>query len=288
MCVGHWVLVELNSETLDHNNKKMPVSKSFIPKATMKFYLFIIVLFTSLVASSRTDADNLDQAIATGTMTNQAAVNSQKKIDRLSGQTRKALDEFRRVTRETDNLITYNGHLRKLLRSQQEEKESIERQLVEIETTKHEIVPLILRMLESIETFVELDFPFLPEERHKRIENLKAMMLRADVSNAEKYRRILEAYQIENDYGQTIEAYRADLKANGTLRTVNFLRLGRVALYYQTLDGNETGNWNRVKKRWQLLPDKYKKPIRNGLRIARKEAAPDLLVLPVPAPETVK
>ena len=221
-------------------------------------------------------------------MTNQAAVKSQKKIDRVSGQTRKALDEFRRVSRETDNLITYNGHLRKMLRSQQEEKESIERQLVEIETTKHEIVPLILRMLESIETFVELDFPFLPEERHKRIENLKAMMLRADVSNAEKYRRILEAYQIENDYGQTIEAYRADLKANGTPKTVNFLRLGRVALYYQTLDGNETGNWNRVKKRWQLLPDKYKKPIRNGLRIARKEKAPDLLILPVPAPETVK
>ncbi len=246
------------------------------------------VLFIFLGFPPNSDADNLDQAIATETTINQAAVKSQKKIDRVSGQTRKALDEFRRVSRETDTLITYNGHLRKMLRSQQEEKESIERQLVEIETTWREIVPLILRMLESIETFVELDFPFLPDERHKRIENLKAMMLRADVTDAEKYRRILEAYQIENDYGQTIEAYPADLKDSGTPRTVNFLRLGRVALYYQTLDGNETGTWNRVEKSWELLPYEYKKPIRNGLRIARKEVAPDLLILPVSAPEAVK
>lgn len=258
------------------------------PKTTMKFYLSIAVLIALLVASSSGDADNLDQAIVTENTINQAAISSQKKIDRVSSQTREALDEFRRVTRETDTLMTYNGHLKKMLQSQQDEKASIERQLVAIETTGREIIPLILRMLESIESFVELDFPFLPEERHQRIENLKTMMLRADVTDAEKYRRILEAYQIENDYGQTIEAYRADLKGTGTPRPVDFLRLGRVALYYQTLDGKETGTWNRVKKRWELLPDRYKKPIRNGLRMARKETAPDLLVLPVSAPEIAK
>ena len=98
----------------------------------------------------------------------------------------------------------------------------------------------------------------------------------------------MEAYQIENDYGNTIEAYRADLSLNGNNSSVDLLRLGRVALYYQRLDGSETGLWNKETKRWDTLPSDYRNAIRNGLRIARKEAAPDLLVVPVPAPEAVK
>jgi hypothetical protein len=117
---------------------------------------------------------------------------------------------------------------------------------------------------------------------------LKDMFVRADVTNAEKYRRILEAYQIENDYGNTIEAYRSDLELNGTVTEVDFLRLGRVAIYYQRLDGSESGFWNKTNKRWESLPLSYSNSIRNGLRIARKEAAPDLLILPVPAAEAAK
>ncbi len=258
------------------------------PNTTMKFCLSTTLLIMLLVTSLNSGADNLDQAITTETTINQTASKSQQKINQISAQTRKALNDFRQVNRDTETLKTYNGHLRKMLQSQHEEKESIQRQLLAIENTEREIVPLILRMLESVETFVKLDFPFLPKERFKRIKHLKAMMLRADVTDAEKYRRILETYQIENDYGRTIEAYRADLNDREIPRTVDFLRLGRVALYYQTLDGNEIGTWNRVTKRWELLPSKYKKSIRLGLRIARKEAAPDLLVLPVSAPETVE
>ena len=108
------------------------------------------------------------------------------------------------------------------------------------------------------------------------------MITRADVTNAEKFRRIIEAYQIENDYGNTIEAYRANIELAGKISSVDFLRLGRVALYYQRLDGSETGFWNNTEQRWEELPSEYRNPVRQGLRIARKEAAPDLLTLPVP------
>jgi hypothetical protein len=117
------------------------------------------------------------------------------------------------------------------------------------------------------------------------LTKLKEMVLRADVTNAEKFRRIIEAYQIENEYGNTIEAYRADLTLQGEASSVDFLRLGRVALYYQHFDGSETGYWDKEQEQWQILSQDYRIAIRNGLRIARKETAPDLLTLPIPVAE---
>ena len=227
-------------------------------------------------------ADTLSKTIQTENAIQKSAIKSQKNIDSLDDRTRKMLEQYRSVTRQTKTLLTYNAHLKALLDSQEQEKASFEQQLEQIETTQREIVPLILNMQESLAQFVQLDLPFLPEERQQRISNLNDMMTRADVTNAEKFRRIIEAYQIENDYGNTIEAYRANIELAGETSSVDFLRLGRVALYYQRLDGSETGFWNNTEKRWETLPAEYRNSIRQGLRIARKEAAPDLLTLPVP------
>ena len=103
-------------------------------------------------------------------------------------------------------------------------------------------------------------------------------MERADVSLAEKYRRVLEAYQVETEYGRTIEAYQDDLILEDETRTVNFLRIGRVGLYYLTLDGQEAGAWNEG---WQSLDDSYRQAIDKGLKVAKKQLPPDLLVLPL-------
>ena len=230
-------------------------------------------------------AEHLSEAINVETTTNNAAIRSQKKIDALSDKTQKMLEQYRSASHQTETLLVYNKHLQDLLNSQEKEKVSLEQQLKDIEITQREIVPLILRMLDSLDKFISLDLPFLPEERKLRLTKLKEMVVRADVTNAEKFRRILEAYQIENDYGNTIEAYRADLMLKGETSSVDFLRLGRVALYYQHFDGSEAGYWNKDQKQWQTLSEDYRNAIRNGLRIARKETAPDLLTLPIPAAE---
>ena len=107
-------------------------------------------------------------------------------------------------------------------------------------------------------------------------------MERADVTIAEKYRRILEAYQVETEYGRTIEAYRDEVTVDDMTRTVDFLRIGRVSLYYLTLDSMEAGIWNEG---WQVLSNEYRQPISQGLKIAKKQLPPDLLVLPVKAAE---
>ncbi|MEO1867897.1 MAG: DUF3450 domain-containing protein [Methylococcales bacterium] len=240
-----------------------------------------IVLLSVTVAQ----ADVITESIAIEGKTNQAAKQSQKKIDKVSERTKVLLEEYRTVSHHIESLLVYNQHLRDLIKSQEQEMVSIKKQLKEIEVTQREIVPLMLRMLDNLEKFVALDLPFLTDERNQRVAELKKIMIRADVTNAEKYRRILEAYQIENEYGNTIEAYRTHINLNGKDSAVECLRLGRVSLYYQRLDGSETGYWNKESSQWQLLDSRYSSAILKGLRIARKEAAPNLLTLPLPAAE---
>lgn len=240
-------------------------------------WLMAISLALPLIAS----AGKLEQAIDTQVNTDIAAQKSQQNIDKLDDETKEMLLEYRDVLRQTQSLHAYNTQLENLVASQQAELESISLQLKNIETTQRDIVPLMLKMIDVLEQFVLLDIPFLPEERHNRIVALKTMMGRADVSLAEKYRRIMEAYQVETEYGRTIEAYQGDLTDAAELRTVDFLRIGRVSLYYLTLDGLEAGIWDVSNQQWKQLDDDYLQAIADGLKVARKQLPPDLLVLPV-------
>ena len=147
---------------------------------------------------------------------------------------------------------------------------------------QRDVVPLMVDMLDSLESFIKLDVPFLVEERSQRLSLMKDLLKRADVTTAEKFRRLLESLSLKNNYGRTIEAYNGKLIGEGGAeRTVQFLRLGRVVLAYQTLDGNEQGIWNMNEKRWESLPAEFRNALNQGFRIAKKQAPPDLIRLPV-------
>lgn len=234
-----------------------------------------------LLSSMMVQAETLEHAIETQTSTELAAQKSQQQIDSLADEATSMLAEYREVLQQSQSLHAYNAQLEQLVQSQQSELESIQQQLKNIETTQRDIVPLMSKMIDVLSQFVELDVPFLSEERAARIIQLQTLMGRADVSLAEKYRRIMEAYQVETEYGRTIEAYQSDLVIDGNSRTVDFLRIGRVSLYYLTLDGQEAGIWDQQNRQWQQLSDDYLQPLAQGLKIAKKQLAPDLLVLPV-------
>lgn len=216
-----------------------------------------------------------------------AAAASQTRVNKLDDETQTMLRDFRDTLRETDSLRRYNEQLEVQIKSQEEEMVSIQKQIQEIERTNREIYPLMQRMVETLDQFVKLDLPFLPAERSQRIATLKEIMTRADVSTAEKYRRILEAYSVEMEYGRTLEAYQGKLGDGADAPTVDFLRVGRVALLYQTLDASQTGYWDATAKAWQEDSD-YKDAAIKGLKIARKQVAPNLIIAPVPAPTTEK
>jgi hypothetical protein len=212
-----------------------------------------------------------------------AAVAAQQRLNSISDETRELLLQYRQHLSETKSLRDYVGQLSGQVKSQRDEIEFMQKQLAEIEVTAREVTPLMQKMLDTLDRFVQLDVPFQIEERRKRVDALKDMMGRADVSISEKYRRILEAYQIETEYGRTLEAYQAELGEGADARTVRFLRLGRVALLYQTMDGKETGYWDASQKKW-IVDDSYRTAVKHGFEVADKVGAPDLLTAPVPAP----
>lgn len=253
---------------------------------------FVLALSLSLVTAVAFEATaQLDDIVQERVDDNKSSTKSQEKVDNFSDQTDALLSEYKVVLQQIDALRVYNRQVEVLIAAQAEEKLSLESQIDGVELIGRQITPLMLEMISGVESFVELDLPFLLDERRNRVKVLREIMKRADISDAERYRRIMEAYQIENDFGRTIEAYRADLTRAGTTRSVDFLRFGRIALMYQTQDASETGVWDPKagpKGDWVVLPSEYTSPVRQGLRIARKQVAPDMLQLPIAAAEDAK
>jgi len=244
-----------------------------------------VFLATALIFYSCASTAALDKAVDQSLRNDDAEVHTQKKIDKLSDSTRALFEQYQLLSREHGALRIYNDQLERLITSQETEKYSIRQQMADIDLTQREIVPLMLRMIDKLDEMVRTGIPFLPDERAQRVARLHEVMDRSDVAVAEKYRQILEAYQIELDYGRTIEAYQSLLTDKGRKLTVNFLRVGRLGLYYQTLDGKQAGYWDKTRSAWQPLPDEERLALRKAFRVARKQVAPDFIQLRVPAPE---
>ena len=229
--------------------------------------------------------DSIEGVVDKQAGTQQTSAETQKRIDALDDESRDMLNEYRQTMSQTTDLQAYNQQLERLVTSQNVELADYERRFQEIEITKRQILPLIIRMLEVLEDFVGIDMPFLPQERSMRIAGLNELMDRPDVPTSEKYRRVTEGYQIELEYGHTIEGYEGEIEVNGVTRTVAFLRYGRLGLYYMTLDGQEIGYWDKEADDWVILGSEYRQSLDRAMRIARKQLPPDLTRLPVPAPE---
>jgi len=226
----------------------------------------------------------LEEVIDTRAEGNKAVEASQQRIEAISDETDSLLAQYRTALKQIDSLDLYNAQMRDLLAAQEKELGSLQDQLERVQLVGRSVTPLMILMIDAIEKFVGLDMPFLLEERTKRVEDLRKLMTRSDVTTAERFRQIMEAYQIESEYGRTIEAYRSTVKLDDRESTVDFLRFGRIAFVYQTLDGSEAAVWDRNEKTWKPLEASDRSAIRDALRIARKQAAPDLIRLPLPAP----
>lgn len=240
--------------------------------------LFSLLFYPSLLLAS---SDKLQDAINTQSRLNSTDNSSQTKINKLADQSQDLLAQYKQVTREAENLKIYNNNLEKLIHSQTSEITSLNKQLSEIDATNHGIVPLMIRMLESLDKFIDLDVPFLLTERKNRIAVLNDLLVNASITTSEKYRRIMEAFQIEAEYGRTIETYRGSLSNTDNKRTVDFLRIGRLSLVYLTLDGNDAFVWDHGNSQWTELSGSYVSQIQKGIRIAKKQAAPELLSMPL-------
>ena len=247
------------------------------------FFVSAVGLLLVNVASAQQLAQVLDQ----GERRIRLAQESQQRVDTTVAKTRSLGDEYRQILREIEGLEVYNTLLERQVARQVEQKDEVRASIDQVTVIQRQIVPLMDRMITGLEQFVELDVPFLEKERKNRVSTLRSLLERQDVSVAEKFRRVMEAYQIENEYGRTIENYKGSLEIDGLVREVDFLRIGRVTLVYQTTDGQNQGVWDQANGEWVALGSEYRNRIRQGLRVARRQLAPELLLLPVPAPEDI-
>ncbi|GHE87794.1 DUF3450 domain-containing protein [Thalassotalea profundi] len=243
------------------------------------------ITFSAVVSTAITittvQAQDLKEVVAASKEINNSANQSQQKINKIDEQIQSKLQKFKVVNKEVDGLNVYNKQMQAQLDNQLEELSNLAVSMEQVSIIERQISPLMARMIDTLTTFVSLDVPFLPEERSKRVTGLQSMLERADVAVSEKFRRVLEAYQVEVEYGRTIEAYSGLQMIDGQERDVDFLRIGRVSFIYQTRDGQQMGMWDQASKSWQPLDAGFRSDINKGLRIARKQLAPDLITVPV-------
>ena len=230
----------------------------------------------------------LSKAMDTQRQSDKSSVRTQIRIGQLDDQATELRGDYRVTIQELDRIQVYNAHMQTLVNSQQAEINRITTELENIVVVEQGIIPLMGSMIETLDEFIHLDIPFNLEERENRIDMLRTNMDSSELTISEKFRQIMNAYQIETSFGKDTEATVGNLEVKGEIREVDFLRVGRILLAYQTPDRQETGFYNKNTGRWEALGDEYRKPITEGLRIANKQAAPDLLKLPVPAPENAQ
>jgi hypothetical protein len=156
-----------------------------------------------------------------------------------------------------------------------------EKQLADIEGMQQEITPMIAALIKELQDFVAADQPFLSEERRTRLTRLVELRDDPEVPVSEKFRKVLEAMLVETEYGNTIEVYQETIKTCGGEMLVDIFRLGRVGLFYQSLDHTSCGFYNVAAKAWQPLPGVYKRSIATAMEIGAKRRPAELLTLPL-------
>jgi regulator of replication initiation timing len=206
---------------------------------------------------------------------------SQAKINSIYEQTQDLLAEYRNTVDEADVLRGYNDHVQRMVDKQKENIVSLQKQIDGIDEIKQGVVPLMYKMIDSLEKFIELDVPMNIVNRKERVANLRAVMDDSNVSVSEQFRLVLEAYEIEAGYGTIFDAYQGEIDLGGRSLTADFVHMGRVAFVAQSLDAKNSWLWNNETRSWEELGDEYLKPVTDAIRMARKQLPMNLTKLPV-------
>ncbi|PHZ85017.1 DUF3450 domain-containing protein [Paremcibacter congregatus] len=231
-------------------------------------------------------ATDLEDILEVGVKANQVAQQSQEKINKTVDQTDKLIGQYRGVLRTIEGLRIYNAQLQRQIDLQNVEMGKLSKSIKGVTEIKRQITPLMMKMVDALDEFIEHDLPIKKAERIAGIERLRELMDNPNIDASEKFRSVFELYQIESEYGRAVQAYTQKVNVGGNELEVDMLHIGRVALVYQTRDGKRSGMWDRENDQWMELDDSYLKPIRKALSVAKKEAAADtLLRLPITAPK---
>ena len=226
-------------------------------------------------------ATTLADIYAAADRINQQAKESQAKVDALNDEARDIYQDYKIVLQEIEGLRIFNRQLERQVATQEAQIAEITDNMGKVSDIQRQVVPLMDRMVIGLEQLIDNDMPFFMSERRDRLENLRDILDNPDVAVSEQFAAVLNAFQIENDFGRSMSAYTDEIDVGGTQRVVEILQVGRVALLYQTTDGEETGFYNKQERLWEELDDSFQASVRTGLRMAKKQAGQNLLPVPI-------
>jgi hypothetical protein len=142
-----------------------------------------------LAVSGSVFAQSVDQILQAQDKRLDLAQQSQERVNGIVEGTRSLEDQYRSINKEIDGLKVYNRLMTAQTSGQGAVLEDIALSMDQVDVINRQIFPLMERMIDGIEQSVNLDVPFLKQERDDRIGALKDIMERSDVSVAENSAR---------------------------------------------------------------------------------------------------
>ena len=282
MTLCHKVFTNLSGDTNMHNKSATHKQKAAAGSSLLKLPIALAAL-TALPVFLAAQTQGVDAVVKSSIEISKAGAASQQRIERLQSQTETSRSRYRALLLQLRDLNAYNNQKQRIITRQGELIDVLNKGIAEVAVIQRQLPPMMERMLLAVEQFIELDTPFYLDERRDRIEQVRANMLDPNVSSSERLRQVLEVYRIEVDYGKKIDWAEQSITVDGEELVVNVLRFGRVAYLAQTGDERRAFAWNQDLRRWEQIPARYRAAIRQALRMARKQASLDMVVLPVRA-----
>jgi hypothetical protein len=244
-------------------------------------HIYKIVLIQSFIVFEIYSQEIVDKTIDLSVQSSSLSIDAQEKIEELDEISKKVYFEYKDTLNEYKSLKNYDDQLSEIIDAQFTEISNINNQIDSLDDINIDILPLLKTMTNTLRKVVNLDIPFLKEQRIERVNNLDELLLRADITTAEKFRKVFEAYQIEANFGKTIENYPGYIMLNGDEVAVDFFRLGRLGLYYRTPNGKETGFWNLNTNDWSHEGSSLNDAIKVALDISNRQSPPNFITLPL-------
>lgn len=244
--------------------------------------LVLLLAWVSAVSAPRTcralEADEIKKPVAESIRIRR---DTQEQEEKWRDDKEKLLARYDRLEEMKKQLGTRQAELEDKVKGARGRIAAKEKQLADIEAIQRDIAPLIDSLIEELESFVAGDLPFLAKERRTRLDRLAELRDDPEVAVSEKFRKVLEAMLVEAEYGNTIEVYRQAIALDGRETMVDIFRLGRVGLFYQTLDHTSCGFYSVATSSWQPLPGEYTRAVAAAIEIGAKRRPAELLTLPL-------
>ena len=209
---------------------------------------------------------------------------AQEGLDRWEKEKARLIIEYETLARQKEALEKEQEELAGRLDALENENRELALRKRESVRIRTEMIPFLEKVYGRLSALVALDSPFLKEERKARLDRLDKVLKDPGIPFSEKYRKVMEALFIEAEYGSTIEVYQDKIVLKGGPEEGalgNIFRLGRVSLFFLSLDNSLCGVFSPGSNQWESLPAEMLPAVRSAVEIGSRRRTVELLPLPL-------